>query len=322
MTLNEAQHCDGADVASPQMMGEYVTLDSGPIHWKDHGGSGPLIVLVHGLGGSVANWDLVAPRLAVHHRVVALDLPGFGLTPPWKDWELGTMVTAIVEFILHFAGQALVVGNSMGALLSEMVASARPDLVDALVLISPATPPRFPDPLIHWPTARRLAINATPGIGPAISRHLMRKMTPRELIDESLRRITDYSSRVSPDVVESFVELAETRRHLPWAADAVPKTGQSIRRLFLKRASFVAMIRDIKAPTLVVHGLADRIVSPTSVAWLCSLRPDWTLVQMDDTGHIPQIDAPIRLLAIVEPWLETLMTVPGAPTPRGEKSGV
>jgi pimeloyl-ACP methyl ester carboxylesterase len=291
-------------------MGEYVDLDSGLVHWKDYGGDGHLIILVHGLGGSVANWDAIGPRLSGHGRVVGLDLPGFGLSPPAKDWAMETMAETVLEFIGHFGGKALVVGNSMGALLSEMVASARPDLVDALVLISPATPPRFPDPLIHWPTARRLAINATPGIGPAISRHLMRKMTPRELIDESLRRITDYSNRVSPDMVESFVELAETRRHLPWAADAVPKTGQSIRRLFLKRASFVAMIRDIKAPTLVAHGLADRIVSPTSVEWLCSLRPDWTLVQMDDTGHIPQIDAPIRLLAIVEPWLETLMTVP------------
>ena len=64
------------------------------------------------------------------------------------------------------------------------------------------------------------------------------------------------------------------------------------------------MIREIKAPTLVVQGLADPIVSPTWVEWACSLRSDWELVQLDGTGHTPQIDAPVRLLSVVEPWLD------------------
>jgi pimeloyl-ACP methyl ester carboxylesterase len=64
------------------------------------------------------------------------------------------------------------------------------------------------------------------------------------------------------------------------------------------------MIRAVKAPTLVVQGVADPIVSSQSVEWLCSLRPDWSLVQMEDTGHTPQIDAPMRLLGVVQPWLE------------------
>ena len=63
------------------------------------------------------------------------------------------------------------------------------------------------------------------------------------------------------------------------------------------------MIRKIVAPTLVVQGIEDHIVSPTAVEWICSLRPDWQLVQMTDTGHTPQLDAPLRLLDVVEPWL-------------------
>jgi pimeloyl-ACP methyl ester carboxylesterase len=287
-------------------MSEYLDLAHGPIHWKDHGGQGRPILLVHGLGGSIANWDIVGPRLAGSGRVVAFDLPGFGLSPPGKDWSLQTHASAIIDVIDHLGPPVVLIGNSLGGLLAEMVAAIRPDLVDALVLISPATPPRFPDPHIHWPTARRLMLNAAPVVGPAISRRMLATMTPRELINESLARITHKPGHVPLELVESFVELAEKRAFLPWAADAIPRTGQAIRKVFMNRSKFVTMIRDVKAPTLVVQGIADPIVSRTSVEWLCRLRPDWTLVQMQDTGHTPQIDAPIRTVTVIRSWLETL----------------
>jgi pimeloyl-ACP methyl ester carboxylesterase len=131
-------------------------------------------------------------------------------------------------------------------------------------------------------------------------------MSPRRLVNDSLRRITHDPARVPLPLVEEFVKLAERRKRLPWVADAVPMTGRSIRRAFQRYSQFVAMIRDITAPTLVVQGIADQIVSPTSVEWLCSLRPDWTLIQMEDTGHTPQIDAPVRFMGVLTPWLESL----------------
>lgn len=287
-------------------MSEYADLPSGTVHWKDYGGSGPPVVMVHGLGGSIENWDLVGPDLARFGHVVALDLPGFGLSPPGRDWSLETHCAAIAEFTRHFGAPATVIGNSMGGLLCEMVASDHPELVSALVLVSPATPPRLPDPRIHWPTARQLLVASLPVVGPALSRRVVASMTARELVNDSLRRITYKPARVPLPLVEKFVTLAERRRRLPWAADAVPQTGKYIRKAFQKPSRFVAMVRDIKAPTLVVQGIADHIVSPTSVEWMCSLRPDWSLVQMEETGHTPQIDAPVRFLGVLTPWLESL----------------
>jgi pimeloyl-ACP methyl ester carboxylesterase len=285
-------------------MSEYLDLPHGLIHWRDYGGTGQAIVMVHGLGGSIPNWDIVGPRLTTVGRVIAFDLPGFGLSPPGADWSLQTHVTAIVDVLENLGAPVVLVGNSLGGLLCEMVAAGRPDLVEALILVAPATPPRFPDPHIHWPTARRLVLNAVPVVGPAISRRMLATMTPRQLINESLARITHKPGHVPLELVESFVELAEMRTHFPWAADAIPKTGQSIRKTFMNRSGFVSMVRDIKAPTLVIQGVADRIVSRTSVEWLCRLRPDWTLVQLSDTGHTPQIDAPIRTVGVIESWLE------------------
>lgn len=284
-------------------MSEYLEVPTGLLHFRDYGGSGRTLVLVHGLGGSIANWDQLGPRLRSRGHVIAIDLPGFGLSPPGRDWSLETHAGAIIETVERMGPPAVLVGNSLGGLLCELVAARRPDLVDALVLICPATPPRLPDPDIHWPIARRLLVSAIPVIGPAISRQLIASMSPRELVNDSLRRITHKPGRVPLEMVESFVKVAETRTHLPWAVDAIPKTGQAIRSLFLRRSAFVAMIRDVRAPTLVIQGVDDPIVSKNSVHWLCSLRPDWVLVEMDDTGHTPQIDAGIRTLSIIDPWL-------------------
>lgn len=287
-------------------MSRYLDLPTGTVHWIEYGGSGRSVVMVHGLGGSVENWNLIGPDLTRFGRVAALDLPGFGLSPPARDWSLETHRDVIAEFISHVRPPATVIGNSMGGLLTEMVASHRPDLVSALALIAPATPPRLPDPRIHWPTARQLMIASLPLVGPAMSRRVLAAMTPRQYVTDSLRRITHDSARVPLTLVDDFVRLAERRRHFPWVADAVPMTGRSIRRTFAKRSRYVAMIRSIRAPTLVVQGIDDHIVSPTSVEWLCGLRPDWALVQMDDTGHTPQIDAPVRFMSVLAPWLETL----------------
>lgn len=284
-------------------MSDYLELASGPVHYVDYGGTGRPFLLVHGLGGSVANWDLVGPALVTHGHVIAIDLPGFGLSPPRSDWSLSTHATAIAETAELLGAPVTLIGNSLGGLLSEIVAARQPHLVDALVLISPATPPRLPDPNIDWEMAWRLLLNATPGVGLALSRWLIRTLSPRELVNESLQRITHEVSRVPPEMIEAFVDVARRRSHFPWAVDAIPRTGAAIRSLFLRPSRFVATIRDIKAPTLVVQGVDDPIVSPKSVEWMCSLRLDWTLVQLEDTGHTPQIDAAERTLAVVEPWL-------------------
>ena len=142
-------------------------------------------------------------------------------------------------------------------------------------------------------------------MGRAVTRYFLRRYTPEELVRLSLDSITHDAARVPPDVVAEFVELATVRSFLPWTEEAVPSTGRSIATMFARPSRFVAMIDRIVAPTLVVHGIEDHIVSPTAVEWLVSLRPDWKLVQMDDTGHTPQLDAPVRFVGIALPWLET-----------------
>jgi len=283
-----------------------VSVATGPIHRVDFGGRGALFVLVHGLGGSTANWIAVAEGLARHGRVLAVDLPGFGLSPPGRDYRLETHRLAIESFIELEGAPATLIGNSTGGLLSQMVAAHRPDLVDRLVLVAPATPPVLPDPRFDWQTAVRLTLQATPGVGSTYGRRFIDSHTPEELVRLSLEMITHKRGRVPVAVIEASIDMARIRKELPWSADATAQTATSIAALYATRAQYMRMIRSIMAPTLVVQGLSDHIVSPTAVERVCSLRPDWTLVQMPDTGHTPHMDAHLRFLAEVEPWLSPI----------------
>jgi len=104
------------------------------------GGSGREVVLLHGLGGSAANWGAVAGPLARSHRVLVPDLPGHGGSPrPPAGSDVGWFADAAAE-ALREAGceRALVAGHSFGGLVALRLALRHPDLVSGLVLVAPA----------------------------------------------------------------------------------------------------------------------------------------------------------------------------------------
>lgn len=285
-------------------MADYIATAQGPMHQVDFGGSGPSLVLIHGLGGSTTNWNAVAPAIAKHGRVRAIDLPGFGLTPPRKDFRIQTHRDSVVGYLETLEGGShTLIGNSTGGLLAELVAAARPELVDRLVLVAPATPPLFPDPRLDWSTVIRLAVQATPFLGELYGRYFLHSNTPEELVRKSLEMITHKPGRVPMALIEDSREMATIRKELPWAEYATARTATSIALLYARRSSYVQIIRSIEARTLVIQGSSDRIVSPTAVGWLCSLRPDWAHVELDDTGHTPQMDAPLRFMEVLGDWL-------------------
>ena len=111
----------------------------GPVHYVDFGGAAeaPRVVLVHGLGGSHLNWCLLAPPLVPHARVLALDLVGFGLTyPEGRSATVQANAALVARFVREVAGgPAVLVGNSMGGMVSILATAAQPGAVTGLTLI-------------------------------------------------------------------------------------------------------------------------------------------------------------------------------------------
>ena len=175
--------------ATPERIapGDSRTVDlDGPVHYIDFGGpdDGRTVVLVHGLGGSHLNWDLLAPLLRPHARVLAIDLPGFGRSEPGgRRASVQANVEVLHRFVTEVAGTpAVLVGNSMGGMISIFTAARTPESVSGLVLLDAAVPgPRGkPDPLV----AASFALYAIPMVGERV-------MRLRRLRQPTLRRVRD-----------------------------------------------------------------------------------------------------------------------------------
>src|SRR5260221_107032 len=189
----------------PHWPGRLVGLPAGQVYVRSApaiAGAEPAI-FIHGLGGSSTNWtdlmDLLsrpvegqpaAPVLAC----AALDLPGFGSSPPASGgYSINAHVATVIQLIEEQGlGPVHLFGNSLGGTVSIRVAAARPDLVRTLALVSPAMPDLRPRPL-----PMRLALAALPGVGPVIMGGL-RRWPPGARTDPGLRDVYTDPGIVTP----------------------------------------------------------------------------------------------------------------------------
>lgn len=280
-----------------------VDLD-GPVHYADFGGDGRPIVLVHGLGGSHLNWLAVAPRLAAHGRVVALDLAGHGRT---RSLGRTAMVAdnrrLLGRFLDAVAGEpAVLVGNSMGGYLALAEAAEEPAKVASLVLVNAAVP-RAPRAAFDPRALAFFAGLTLPFVGEALIRRRARR-GPEQGVRDTLALCCVDASRIPRDVYDAHVELARERAtYVPAVGRDFLEATRSLMGPLLSRRRFFAMVARIRSPALIIQGEQDRLVRVEAARALAAARPDWRLEVMEDVGHVPQLEAPARFLALVEPWL-------------------
>ncbi|HSR24681.1 MAG TPA: alpha/beta fold hydrolase, partial [Candidatus Eisenbacteria bacterium] len=241
---------------APVPSSQWVDID-GPVHYVDHGGpaDGPLLVCVHGLGGSLVNWAALAPMLTGTARVLALDLAGFGHT---QGGSRSTSVHAnrrlLHRFLREVAGTpAILVGNSMGGLIAAMQASSRPDTVAGSVFIDPALPVGLrarPHPLV----VAIFAAYSLPAIGHAYMARRRSSRSAEELAMDVLRLCCVDPSRVTREVVEQHVALARDRREYPDVDAELLVAARSLLWVLARRRQHAAMLRSIRTPVLLLHG--------------------------------------------------------------------
>ena len=284
----------------------WIDLD-GPVHYLDFGGpaDGPQVVAVHGLGGSAVNWSAVAPLLTGRCRVVALDLAGHGLT---RSLGRGTRVTTNRALLHRFveavaSPPVILMGNSMGGMISLLEASAEPDAVAGLILVDPALPivPARPDPMV----TAMFAAYATPGVARMMMRRRAR-MTPEQVVATTLALCCVDPTRIPAGVLAEHVKLARRRAADTDIGDDFLAAARSVLATagYLRGLPYRRGIRTIQAPVLLLHGELDRLVPVAAARAVARANPAWSLVVLPDAGHVPQLELPELTARSVLDWLD------------------
>lgn len=256
-------------------------------------GEGEPIIFVHGLAGCWRNWLENMPHFGERYRAIALDLPGFG-DSPMPDWEIsmpnyGRMLNEFCER-LGLERVAALVGNSMGGFVATEAVNEEPERYERLVLVSAAGVSlseakgrRFEAVARTIKAAAPLFLDADRDIW--LKRPLGRRAafgwvirTPERLRPELMKE------QVKPGLnSEGFVSALasmvgyDTRQRLP----------------------------EIEIPTLIIWGLSDRIVPVAAALRYHRLIPRSRLEIFERTGHVPELERPLRFNRLLDEFIAT-----------------
>ncbi|MBI1352481.1 MAG: alpha/beta fold hydrolase [Actinomycetales bacterium] len=256
----------------------------------------PTAVFVHGLGGSSLNWTDLMGRLQEQVDGWAVDLGGFGWSPPPRDGDMSPAghARSVAEFIefLVAGGRAKapvhLFGNSLGGAVALQLAARRPDLVRTLTLVSPALPSVFATRSnIHLP------VIAVPGIG--------ERLVPRYLEVDAAGRVQGTidvtfadPTRISQQRLDEAEEEVRARDHLPYVSDAFLRSLRGLLRTFVDPGPNRPwrLARRVTCPTLVVYGRKDPLVDARSAHRVTKHFPNAHVLVLPDCGHVAQMEHP------------------------------
>lgn len=256
-----------------------------PLHVRDRGPrDAPAVILLHGLGSSLQTWEPWARRLATEHRVILLDLPGAGLSPPdptgdYTDSRSLQLIIALMDQL--GVARASVVGHSMGGRLAWSLAASHPERVDKLVLVAPDG---FASPGFEYGRA--------PDVPAMLG--LMEYALPRPLLRMNLAPAYADPATLTDALTTRYQDLMLA----PGARGAMLAR---MRQTVLQDP--VPLLGRIQAPTLLVWGQQDAMIPIANAADYIRAMPQATLVSLPGVGHLPHEEAPDRSLEPVLAFL-------------------
>jgi pimeloyl-ACP methyl ester carboxylesterase len=266
---------------APSITARDVDLSGRRIHYLE-AGSGPAVVLLHGLGADARTWRYVIPALAATRHVYALDQLGFGQSDkPQIAYRINTLVDSLSEFLTTVGVEKpALVGNSLGGWVAAKFAASHPERVDKLVLVDAAGYAEDPAQLIG-----DLLSQMDPAMV-AAAEQMLRSLSPTDQ-----RRLeaaaASYFARRSP-------------RGDGYAAGALAESivrGEDLLGPELKQ---------LAVPTLVVWGQDDRVISVRAGDALAADIPGARKIVLDHCGHRPQTECSAAFNAALLPYLTGL----------------
>lgn len=271
-----------------QAPSQFMEINGMQVHVRDEGPRDDPrpIVLLHGTSASLHTWDGWAALLQGQRRVIRFDMPGFGLTgpDPKNDYSMAAYVGFVGAALDRLeVRNCVLAGNSLGGQIAWNFALAAPNRVSQLVLVDSAGYPLVSESV---PLGFRLA--RMPGL-----RNVMEYVLPRGVIQGSLRNVYGDPAKVSPELVDRYMDMA---------LRAGNRKALALR--FEQPISANAhQIKSLKLPTLVVWGGRDRLIPLVNGQRFAADIVGSRLVVLEDLGHVPQEEDPERSLAPVKAFL-------------------
>jgi len=271
----------------------WVSVDGQPINTIELGEGGQPIVFVHGLAGSWPNWLEQLPVLARDHRVLAMDLPGFGHSPmPAGEISIAGYARLLDGLLAaRDIDAAVVVGNSMGGFIGAELAISFPQRVERLVLVSAAGLSTHNEPRATraTPTLRRLEriLSATAAWAATNSDALTRRPRARTAM---MNVVVRHPGRLPAALAAEQVRGAG-------------KPGFMGALQALLSYDVRERLGEIACPTLIVWGEDDRVISVRDLDVFAELIPDSRKVIFSDTGHMAMLERPRAFNSLLEEFL-------------------
>lgn len=251
----------------------------------------PPALYVHGLGGSSQNWSALMEQLEGHVDCEAVDLPGFGDSPPPDDGDYS--ITAHARAVIRYLdasdrGAVHLFGNSLGGAVTTRVAAMRPDLVRTLTLVSPALPE-----IRVQRTAVPTALLAVPGVTTLFTR-LTRQWTAEQRVRGVLHLCYGDPGRVTSEGFRNAVEEMERRLQLPYFWDAMTRSARGLVNSYTLGGQHALwrQAERVLAPTLLIYGGRDQLVGYRMCQKAARTFRDSRLVSLPEAGHVAMMEYP------------------------------
>jgi pimeloyl-ACP methyl ester carboxylesterase len=256
-------------------------------------GEGPVLLLVHGIAGSCESWREAIEPLSHHHTVIAPDFPGHGASEAGAgDYSIGALAAGLRDLLLALGHErATVVGHSLGGGVAMQLAYQFPEMIERLVLVSSGGLGPEVSPVLRAAAlpGADLFISLTAGAGQKVGSALGRGLTAI-----GLRPNADVA-----EVARGYASLEDADRRAAFLGTlraVVGTRGQRVHagdRLYLAEA----------VPVLIVWGGRDSIIPVRHGEDAHRAIPGSRLEVFEDVGHLPQLEAPGRFIAVLERFL-------------------
>jgi pimeloyl-ACP methyl ester carboxylesterase len=253
------------------------TLTAGPA-------GAPPLLLLHGLGSTKASWLTIVPQAARRHRVVALDLPGFGRSSkPRGSYDAPWFAEHVRNVMNELSiDRAFIAGNSMGGRIAMETAMRYPERVEAIACLCPAAA-----------FNRRPALWLVKLLRPELG--MMASRLPREQMGKALRRLFADPGCLHDSWYEAAIDDFLATWRSPRARRAL---FTALRNIYLDEPEgddgFWSRLSKMETPALFLYGERDELITHHFSRKIRRTLPEAEVFVWEDCGHVPQIELPDR----------------------------